>query len=526
MGELQHDDATTTTKAAGTAASAPTLRSFEPANGTVLGEVPIANRAAVERTVARAKKAQTAWSVLPALERAARLLRWRDAIVERADEIVDVVSRECGKPRPDALAHEVLLAVDQLTWYCKNAPRILRPKPLDLHLLKHKNSVVHYAPRGVVGIISPWNFPFVIPMCDVFAALVTGSAVVVKPSELTPLTLQKAKEIYDATGLPEDLFGVVHGHADVGQALIESGIQKLVFTGGVATGRKVAAACGANLVPCVLELGGKAPLLACSDCDVERTAHAIVFGGFANAGQACISVERVYAHAAVHDRLVARVAELTGRLRQGDPTTDVVDVGAMTSPMQLDVAAAHVADALAKGARVVVGGKRRPGAGQFFEPTVLDGCDHRMTAMKEEIFGPVVPIQKVGSEDEAVRLANDSPLGLNAYVFTEDREKGKRLAARIEAGNVVVNDVMVNYAAAEAPFGGIKHSGFGRIHGEDALRDMAEQRHVMTSRPGIPEPSADPTWFPYSTKAYRWQLRLLRALYTRGGLIHRLRALF
>jgi acyl-CoA reductase-like NAD-dependent aldehyde dehydrogenase len=524
MGEIHKGEATTNGSSRDTASRV--LRSIEPATGSVLGEVPIASRAAVERTVARARKAQAAWSILPVEERTARLLRWRDALVERADEIVDVVSRECGKPRSDALAHELLLAVDQLTWYCKNAARILRPKPIELHLLKHKSSVVQYVPRGVVGIISPWNFPFVIPLCDVFAALVTGSAAVVKPSEATPLTLQKAKEIYDATGLPEDLFGVVHGHADVGQALIESGIQKLVFTGGVATGRKVAAACGANLVPCILELGGKAPLLACSDCDVERTAHAIVFGGFANAGQACISVERVYAHAAVHDRLVARVGELTRRLRQGDPTGDVVDVGAMTSAAQLEIAEKHVADAVAKGARVVAGGKRREGPGQFFEPTVLDGCDHRMTAMTEEIFGPIVPIQKVDSEDEAVRLANDSPLGLNAYVFTEDREKGKRLAARIEAGNVVVNDVMVNYAAVEAPFGGIKHSGFGRIHGEDALRDMAEQRHVMTSRPGIPEPSADPTWFPYSSKAYRWQLRLLRALYTRGSLTHRLRALF
>ena len=529
MGEIQHDErhddaATNGSHARGAAERV--LRSIEPATGNVLGEVPIATRAAVERAVARARKAQTAWSILPVEERTARLLRWRDALVERADEIVDVVSRECGKPRSDALGHEVLLAVDQLTWYCKNAARILRPRAIDLHLLKHKNSEIQYVPRGVVGIISPWNFPFVIPMCDVFAALVTGSAAVVKPSELTPLTLQKAKEIYDGTGLPEDLFGVVHCYADVGQALIESGIQKLVFTGGVASGRKVAAACGANLVPCVLELGGKAPLVACSDCDVERTAHAIVFGGFANAGQACISVERVYAHAAVHDRLVARVGELTRSLHQGDPAAEVVDVGAMTSATQLEVAEKHVADAVAKGARIVAGGKRREGPGQFFEPTVLDGCDHRMTAMTAEIFGPIVPIQRVDSEDEAVRLANDSPLGLNAYVFTADREKGKRLAARIEAGNVVVNDVMVNYAAVEAPFGGMKHSGFGRIHGEDALRDMAEQRHVMTGRAGIPEPSSDPTWFPYSTKAYRWQLRLLRALYSRGGLISRVRALF
>ncbi len=498
------------------------LQSWEPATGALLGEVPVASASDVAQTIARARKAQSAWSILPVEERSARLLRFRDALVERAEELVDVISRECGKPKADALVHEVAVAADQLTYYCKNAPRILAPRELPLHLLKHKKSVVHYVPRGVVGIISPWNFPFVIPMADVFAALVTGSAVVVKPSEVTPLTLQKAKEIFDASGLPEDLFGVVHGGGDVGQALIEGGIQKLIFTGSVETGRKVAAACGANLVPSVIELGGKAPLIACADCDVERTANAIVFGGFVNSGQVCISVERVYAHEAIHDKLVARVRELTSRLRQGPPTGDV-DVGAIIFPKQIEVAERHIEDALRKGARVIAGGRRAAGPGQFFEPTVIMDCDHSMTVMREEIFGPIVPIQKVGSEDEAVRLANDSHLGLNAYVFTKDREKGRRLAQRIEAGSVVVNDVMINYGAVEAPFGGIKQSGWGRVHGDDALRDMAETRHVFSGR--LPEPDAEPTWFPYSTRSYGWQLRLVRAVFGRGGVVSRLREL-
>jgi succinate-semialdehyde dehydrogenase/glutarate-semialdehyde dehydrogenase len=449
-------------------------------------------------------------------------LRFRDAIVERAEELVDVISRECGKPRGDALGHEVAVAADQLTYYCKNAPSILAPRELPLHLLKHKRSVLEYLPRGVVGIISPWNFPFVIPIADVFAALVTGSAVVVKPSEVTPLTIQKAKEIFDASGLPEDLFGVVHGHGDVGEALIEGGIQKLVFTGGVATGRKVAAACGANLVPCVIELGGKAPLIACADCDLDRTANAIVYGGFVNAGQVCISVERVYAHETIHDKLVARVRDLTERLRIGEPSGDV-DVGAIIFPRQIEIAEKHIADALAKGARVVTGGRRLPGPGQFFAPTVLDGCDHTMTVMKEEIFGPIVPFQKVASEDEAVRLANESHLGLNAYVFTRDGEKGRRIAQRIEAGTVMVNDILLNYAAVEAPFGGIKQSGYGRVHGDDALRDMAEVRHVMSGR--IPEPASNPMWFPYSNRAYRWQMRILRAMFGGGGVVRRIREL-
>jgi succinate-semialdehyde dehydrogenase/glutarate-semialdehyde dehydrogenase len=500
-----------------------TLKSWEPATGELLGEVPVTSREDVVKTIARAKKAQAAWAVLPIADRSKRLMRFRDALVDRAEEIVDVVTRECGKPRTDALT-EVMIGVDQLTYYCTNAAKILAPRELPLHLLRHKKSVLHYVPRGVVGVISPWNFPFVIPMADVFAALVTGSAVVVKPSEVTPLTMQKAKEVFDATGLPEDLFGVVHGKGDVGQALIEGCIQKLVFTGGVETGKRVAAACGANLVPCVIELGGKAPLLACSDCDIERTARAIVYGGFQNSGQVCISVEPVYAHETIHDKLVDRVKELTEELRQGDPVTETVDVGAIIFAKQIEVANAHIKDALQKGARVVTGGKRRPGPGMFFEPTVLAGCDHSMTVMKEEIFGPIVPIQKIDSEDEGVRLANDSHLGLNAYVFSKDRRKAERIAERIEAGSVVVNDVLMNYGAAEAPFGGIKQSGFGRVHGDDALRDLAEVRHVFSGK--LPETARDPLWFPYSPKVYRWQLRLLRTIYSSANVVRRLRALF
>jgi succinate-semialdehyde dehydrogenase/glutarate-semialdehyde dehydrogenase len=500
-----------------------TIESREPATGAVIGTVPVASRDDVFATIARARKAQAVWSVLPLEERCTRLLRFRDAIVARAEELVEIIRRETGKPNADALTHEVITAVDYLTYYCKNAKRILTPRELSFHYLKHKKSVVHYVPRGVVGIISPWNFPFIIPMADLFTALVAGNAVVVKPSEVTPLVVQKAKEIFDSTGLPEDLFGVVYGDGAVGQALIEGGIQKLVFTGSVEVGKKVAAACGANLVPCVIELGGKAPVIACADCDVERTAHAIVFGGFANSGQACVSVERVYAHESIYRALSTRVRELTETLRQGDPSEELVDVGAVTFPRQLDIVEKHIEDAVAKGARVVTGGKRRPGRGQFFEPTVLIDCNHTMTVMREEIFGPIVPIQKVSSEDEAVRLANESHLGLNAYVFTKDKEKGKRLAQRIEAGTIVVNDVLVNYVAVEAPFGGLKQSGFGRVHGDDALKDMSETRQVFTSR--LPEPKGDPTRFPYSETAYRWQLRLLRAIFGGPGLVSRLREL-
>jgi succinate-semialdehyde dehydrogenase/glutarate-semialdehyde dehydrogenase len=501
-----------------------TIRSYAPATGELIGEVPIASREEVNAVVARARRAQQAWGVLPVEERCERLLRFRDALAERATEVVDLLALECGKPKNEALVHELMTTLDLITHYAKTAPKVLAPHDYPIHLMVHRRAYAVYRPRGVVGVISPWNFPFVLTMGDAIAALVTGSAVVVKPSEVTPLILQRTKQIYDSTGLPEDLFGVVQGYGATGQALIESGIQKLCFTGGVETGKKVAAACGARLIPCVMELGGKAPLIACADCDLEKTARAVVFGGFANAGQVCISVERVYAHREVYEPLVRRVKELTEELRVGDPSEDFVDVGAIIFPKQIEIAERHIADAMKKGAELVTGGKRIDRPGQFFAPTVLAGCTEQMTVMNEEIFGPIVPIQRVDGDDEAVMLANRSHLGLNAYVFTKNRSKGRKLAERIEAGSVLVNDVVSNYACAEVPFGGVKESGFGRVHGDEALRDMAEKRVIMDER--VPMPAKNPLWFPYTAAGFRGWLRGTRALFGGGTLAKKVRELF
>jgi acyl-CoA reductase-like NAD-dependent aldehyde dehydrogenase len=509
---------------AGVRVSTDRIRSYAPATGELIGEVAVTPAGEVERVVARARKAQQAWAVLPVEERAHRILRLRDTLAERSDELVDLLALECGKPRHEALLHEVTTLLDLAGWAAAHAPAALAPEVKKLHLMKHRTGEVHRVPRGVVGVISPWNFPLVIPMGTVIEALVAGNACVVKPSEVTPLVLLKAKEIYDSTGLPEDLFGVVVGLAPTGQALIEAGIDYCVFTGAVETGRKVAAACGARLVPCTMELGGKAPLLACEDCDLERTARAIVFGGFANSGQVCISVERVYVHHSVYAPLVTRVAALTAELRQGDPSRDYVDVGAITFPRQIEIAERHIADAIKKGARIVRGGKRLPGPGQFFEPTVLADCDPSMSVMREEIFGPIVPMMCVQSEDEAVALANDSPLGLNAYVFTRGRATGRRLSERIQAGSVLVNDVLTNYSTTEAPFGGIKQSGFGRVHGEQSLRDLCHEKYVSFDR--VPAPSRDPVWFPYTSKNYAWLQRGVRLIFGGGTLAKRIGDLF
>jgi len=496
------------------------IRSYAPATGALLGEVPVATTEEVRRAVARARRAQEAWALLPLAERAERILRYRNAIVERAEELVDLEVRETGKTRHEALISEVFVVADVATYYAKNAEKLLAPKKIDMVRMKHRRSYVHYVPRGVVAVISPWNFPIVLTMSDAITALVAGNAVVVKPSEITPLCVQKCKEIWDATGLPEDLFQIVHGYGKTGADLIDAGVDKVVFTGGVATGKRVAAMCGERLIPCVLELGGKAPLIACEDADIERTARAIVWGGFANSGQICISVERVYAHEKVHDRLLERVVGLVSELRQGDPATSEVDVGAMTFPRQLEVVENHVKDAVDKGASLRAGGKRKPGAGMFYEPTVLANCDHKMTVMTEEIFGPIVPFMKVSSEEEALSLANDTHLGLNAYVFTKDREKGCRIAEQVRAGSIVVNDVVVNFAYPELPFGGVKQSGIGRVHGEDALRDMCEARHINVDRFGSLE--REPIWYPYTGETLKWLMKGTRILFSSGGLAQKL----
>jgi succinate-semialdehyde dehydrogenase/glutarate-semialdehyde dehydrogenase len=408
---------------------------------------------------------------------------------------------------------EVVLVADLVRYFAKHAPQMLAPEPIPLHLMKHRASYLHFVPRGVVGVIAPWNFPFSIPLGETMMALIAGNAVVLKPSEVTPLVALLAHELHVAAGLPPDLFQVVTGRGPTGAALLDAGIDYCVFTGSVATGRKVAAACGERLIPCTLELGGKAPAVVCADADLDRAAAAIAWGGFANSGQVCASVERVYAVADVHDQLVERLVAEARRLRQGDASASTdVDVGAMSWDRQVEHVSRLVDDAVAAGATAATGGRRPDGAGQFYPPTVLVGCRQDMAVMRQEIFGPVIPVARVADEDEAVRLANDSQLGLLAYVFTRDRTRGKRLAERIAAGTVMVNDVLATYACPETPWGGVKTSGIGRTHSAIGLRDLCETRHVNHDRLSLPR---EVWWYPYKDATYRALLRGAKLLFGR-----------
>ncbi|MSP59133.1 MAG: aldehyde dehydrogenase family protein [Myxococcales bacterium] len=484
--------------------------SRNPATGAILGEVPEQSVDEVRAAVARARDAQRQWSALPVRERAHRIGALRDVIVRRADEICEAISREGGKTRGEALTMEVMLVADLATYFGKRAHKILAPEPIPLHLLKNRGSYLHFVPRGVVGIIAPWNFPFSIPMGEAVMALLAGNGVVVKPSEMTPLIARKAKELYDASGLPADLFQVVTGRGPTGAALIDAGIDYCIFTGSTATGKRVAAACGERLIPCTVELGGKAPAIVCADADLDRTARALAWGAFANSGQVCVSVERVYAHESVYEELTRKVVEATSRLRQGDPARGETDVGAMTWDRQMEIVEERVQQAVGAGAKVLTGGARLGGDGLFFAPTVLGDCRQDMDVMRKEIFGPVMPIMKVRDEEEAVRLANDSHLGLMAYVFTKDTQKGRRIAERIEAGSVMVNDCLLTYGAPETPWGGVKQSGLGRTHGPQGLRDLCEVRHVNYDRLAL---RRELWWYPYSDKLYGRMLKAIRWIF-------------
>jgi len=465
----------------------------------------------VHAAITPARTAQREWARVPLETRCRRVARFAEVLMSRADEVIDILTREAGKTRLEALGMEVVVVADLVRYFCKHAPEMLAPEPVPLHLLKHRGSYLHFVPRGVIGVIAPWNFPFSIPLGETMMSVIAGNGVVLKPSEVTPLIALKAKELFEASDLPPDLFQVVTGRGPAGAALIDGGIDYCVFTGSVNTGKKVAAACGERLIGCTLELGGKAPALVCGDADLDRAAQAITWGGFANAGQVCASVERVYAVDSIHDALVEKIAKQARELRQGDASASQdIDMGAMSWDQQVNNVERLVNAAVSAGAKVEAGGKRRAGKGMFFEPTVLSNCTQDMDVMRKEIFGPVIPIMRVQNEEEAVRLANDSHLGLLAYVFTKDRERGKRLAERIEAGTVMVNDVLNTFACPETPWGGVKQSGIGRTHSMHGLRDLCETRHVNYDRVAF---GREVWWYPYREGTFKALLRGARLLF-------------
>jgi len=441
------------------------LSSYNPATRDLIGSVPIHGPAEVDAAVARARVAAERWGALSFEARGEELTAFRKAIAARADEIADLLHRENGKPELEALT-EVMMALGHVQHATACAEVAMAPRRVSAGILANFRATISYHPLGVVGVIGPWNYPLFTPMGSIAYALAAGNAVVWKPSELTPLIAVKIAEIAAGAFALPDLLQVVTGAGATGAALARAAIDKIAFTGSAATGRRVMIAAAERLTPVLLELGGKDPMIVADDADLARAAEACVFGALTNAGQACISVERVYVAEAVHDKFVDEVVKQVRALKVGG---DDGQLGAMTSTSQVAIVKDHLEDAIAKGAKVLTGG---PGAisGSYIQPTVLTEVDHRMKVMTDETFGPVIPIKRVGSLDEAVRLANDTRYGLGSAVFAG---KGARaLAARLRAGMTSINAVMSFAGIPALPFGGVGDSGFGRIHGDEGIREF------------------------------------------------------
>jgi acyl-CoA reductase-like NAD-dependent aldehyde dehydrogenase len=489
-----------------------------PATGELITTVPNLAPDEIKEIVARARAAQPAWAALSFEERGRAFRRAQKWMLDNADRVIDVVASETGKTVEDVQLTDLGYTVTALGFWPKYAPKYLadeRVPSWKSPIAFGKKLVIRYAPVGVVGIIGPWNFPIVNSFGDCIPAMMAGNTVVLKPSEVTPLSSLLMEEMLHQCGIPDGVFHVATGDGAAGAALIGE-VDCLMFTGSTATGKKVAKEAAEALIPCYLELGGKDPMIVCADANVERAANAASYYSMNNAGQVCISVERVYVEEPVYDEFVERVTENIRGLRQGGPGggPGTVDVGAVIFPPQIEIIDDHVRDAVQKGAKVLAGGHIRPGAGRFYEPTVLVDVDHSMKCMNEETFGPTIPIMKVPNVDEALRLANDSPYGLQASVWTSDIGRGEELARRMEAGVVCVNDAQINYTALNLPMGGWKSSGIGTRHGANGIRKYCKVQSLLVTRRAL---KRELFMFPYTAARTKLLRRMFGLLYGRGN---------
>jgi acyl-CoA reductase-like NAD-dependent aldehyde dehydrogenase len=495
------------------------LESLNPATGKRLGAVPITPPEAVAGVVAEVAQVQPFWAQLTLADRARYLERAAQVLIDEGDSIRDLIASEQGKPRNEAFTMEVLPTIDALHWIGRAGQEILADEKIAMPqaFLKTKRSSFVYEPLGVIGVISPWNYPWSIPFGEVALALMAGNGVVLKPASLTPLIGERIGRVFERAGLPEGLVRVIHGPG-TGPALVESDVAKVFFTGSVETGRGVAEKCARQLKGSVLELGGKDPMIVLADANVDHAIAGALWGGFANAGQTCSGIERVYVVREVAERFLAGVAAGAERLRIGDPISWDTEIGPMVSTDQFEIVRELVDDAVASGARLVCGGPAvSPAgfeAGAFYAPTVLTDVTPEMRIMREEIFGPVLPVIVVDSEDEAVRLANDSEFGLGASVWTSDRSRGERIARELESGMVWINDHMFSHGACQCSWGGVKESGLGRTHSKFGFYECVNIKLQVWE----PSTFRNPWWHPYDETLGRALRQSATILYGRPSI--------
>lgn len=459
--------------------------SYNPATGEVLREFVCASKDEVAAAVARAHAVQSEWQALGVRRRIQILRRFQRRLQERKSEVAQLITQEAGKPLGESLLTEIFVVLDAARFCLQTAYSFLRPQrvPHGSPIMKTKSGWLLREPHGVIGIISPWNYPLSTPATESVAALVTGNAVVLKPSELTPLVGLKLADLLHEAGVPKDVFQVLIGDGSTGAALVDAQIDKIVFTGSVATGRRIAEAAAPRFLPVVLELGGKDPMIVLEDADLDTASSAAVWGAFMNAGQTCLSVERCYVHRSLYPQFVQACVKKTRELHVGKGADGTTEMGPMISERQLRIVESHVEEARSAGARVLTGGKRLPEIGaNFYAPTVLADVTHRMRILTEETFGPILPIMPFDTEDEAIQLANDSIYGLSASVWTKNRARGESVARRVYAGTVMVNDLLSGFAISEAPHGGFRDSGIGRTHGRLGMEEMVRVKYVDSDR--------------------------------------------
>jgi acyl-CoA reductase-like NAD-dependent aldehyde dehydrogenase len=501
---------------AATAIPVETLPSVNPATGETLGYFEKTPPSLLLRIVQRARAAQASWSRLSLRERCSPLDTLRAQIMSSRDALANAIVAESGKPRVEALFADIFVSVDTAAFFAKNAERLLSAERVPHHSLaaKAKSGRLNYESLGVIGIISSWNYPLAIPLSQIIPALAAGNAVVCKTSDFTPRCGALIEKLFADAGFPRDLVTVVQGGGEVGQALIDADPDKILFTGSVATGRRVAEACAKRLIPTVLELGGKDAMLVLADADLDIAASAAVWGSFTNCGQVCLSVERLFVEQSVSDEFAARCVTKTKKLRLGPGNEPSTDVGPMIRPQHVQRMVDFIEDAVTRGARVLCGGHPRVDLGaNFFEPTVITNVDSTMKLFQEETFGPILAMQAVENSEEAITRANDSPFALSASVWTRDAARGEAIAKRLRAGAVMVNDAISYFAIAEAPHGGCAASGWGRTHGKAGLLEMVQTKYIDVDRlPGREKP----WWYRYGSDLERAADAFLQFEYGRG----------
>jgi succinate-semialdehyde dehydrogenase/glutarate-semialdehyde dehydrogenase len=488
-----------------------TIKSINPANLDTLAEVQITPSGAVVEALIKSRKAFENWSNLPLKIRLAKIENFQQLLIKHKDEIARLITLESGKPLLESYMAELSGPLDTCAWLLKEANGLLAKTSINISspLLLGKKHYLQYEALGVIGIISPWNYPFSIPVMTMLMALTAGNTIILKPSEKTPLVGLKIGELFKQAGFSEDIVTIITGGAEVGEQLAKADLARLIFTGSVKTGVKIINAAAPNVTPVSLELGGKDAAIVLPDAPVERTAQAITWGAFTNAGQACASIERVYiVRSENSEALVKRIVQLVSQLKVGDPLLESTEIGPLIDVQQFDHAVNLIEQAVSAGAKIVCGGEKLSSpefrdkglTGYFYQPTVLTNVNHTMRIMQEETFGPALPIMIVDSIEEAIKLANESHYALTASIWSANLSRAKSIANKIHVGTVFINDCLYSHAVAELPWGGLKKSGFGRSHSAFGLLDLVNIKHIsVDTLSWLPRL----WWYPYHASKFK-----------------------